>query len=240
MHDTLAYFARDPVFRKFHHNELTFRPMYAGTENFVLPLSHDEVVHGKGSLLGKMPGAEWQKLANLRLLFAWMWAQPGKKLLFMGGEIGQWREWDHDSSLDWHLLEWPEHRGLQRWVGDLNRVLREEAALHEVDFDPHGFEWIDCADAGQSVVSFARFGRDRSRTVIVVLNATPVVRHGYRVGVTREGAWKELLNSDAQIYGGGGVGNMGGAWGEQVPWHGRPFSLDLTLPPLGMLVLAPR
>ena len=240
MHDTLAYFARDPVFRKFHHNELTFRTMYAGTENFVLPLSHDEVVHGKGSLLGKMPGDEWQKLANLRLLFAWMWAQPGKKLLFMGGEIGQWREWSHDRGLDWHLLDHAPHRGLRDWVRDLNRVYRSEPALHERDCEPGGFEWVDCNDSEASVLTFLRRGRSPGDVVLVACNFTPQPRPGYRVGVPEDGRWQELVNSDATVYGGAGWGNMGGLDAEPVPHHGRPLSLPLTLPPLGAVFLKPQ
>jgi 1,4-alpha-glucan branching enzyme len=239
MHDTLAYFARDPVHRKFHHNELTFRTMYAFTENFVLPLSHDEVVHGKGSLLGKMPGDEWQKLANLRLLFGWMWAQPGKKLLFMGGEIGQWREWSHDRGLDWHLLEHAPHRGLQAWVRDLNRLYRSEPALHERDCEPGGFEWVDCNDSEASVLSFLRRGRRPEDVVLVACNFTPQPQPGYRVGVPEGGHWRELLNSDATVYGGAGWGNMGGLDAEPAPHHGRPLSLPLTLPPLGAVFLKP-
>jgi 1,4-alpha-glucan branching enzyme len=237
MHDTLAYFARDPLFRRFHHNELTFRTMYAFTENFVLPLSHDEVVHGKGSLLGRMPGDEWQKHANLRLLLAWMWAQPGKKLLFMGGEMGQWREWSHDRGLDWHLLDHAPHRGLQAWVRDLNRLYREEPALHELDCEPGGFEWVDCNDSEASVLTFLRRGRRPEDAVLVGCNFTPLPRPGYRVGVPLEGRWRELLNSDAAVYGGAGFGNMGGADAEPVPHHGRPVSLSLTLPPLGAVFL---
>jgi 1,4-alpha-glucan branching enzyme len=240
MHDVLRYFSRDPVHRSHHQNDLTFGLLYAFTENFMLPLSHDEVVHMKGSMLDKMPGDLWQRFANLRLLYGFQWAHPGKKLLFMGGEIGQWREWHHDGSLDWHLLAWGEHRGLQRWVGDLNRLYRESPALHEVDFEHHGFEWVDCGDAASSVVSFLRWPRDRRRRpVLVVVNATPVPRHGYRIGVPRGGPWRERLNSDAREYGGSGVGNMGGAWADEVPWHGRPFSVALTLPPLGCVYLAP-
>ena len=237
MHDTLAYFARDPLFRKFHHNELTFRAMYASTENFVLPLSHDEVVHGKGSLLGRMPGDEWQKLANLRLLFAWMWAQPGKKLLFMGGEIGQWREWSHDRGLDWHLLEHAPHRGVRDWVRDLNVLYRDEPSLHERDCEPGGFEWVDCNDSEASVLTFLRRGRSPEDVVLVACNFTPLPRPGYRVGVPEGGRWRELLNSDATEYGGAGWGNMGGVDAEPLPHHGRPLSLPLTLPPLGAVFL---
>jgi 1,4-alpha-glucan branching enzyme len=239
MHDTLAYFARDPLFRRFHHNELTFRTMYASTENFVLPLSHDEVVHGKGSLLGKMPGDTWQKLAHLRLLFAWMWAQPGKKLLFMGGEIGQWREWSHERGLDWHLLDHAPHRGVQAWVRDLNRLYRAEPALHERDCEPGGFEWVDCNDSEASAVTLLRRGRGAGDVVLVACNFTPLPRPSYRVGVPAEGRWRELLNSDALDYGGTGCGNLGGLDAEPVPHHGRPLSVSLTLPPLGALFLKP-
>ena len=235
MHDTLEYFATDPIYRKYHHDKLTFRMIYAFHENFVLPLSHDEVVYGKGSLLGKMPGDDWQSFANLRALFGYMYAQPGKKLLFMGGEIGQWREWQHDQSLDWHLLEKPEHAGIQKWIGDLNRSYRSEPSLHELDCDPAGFEWIDCRDAESSVVSLLRKARGDDRTVLVICNFTPVPRLNYQVGVPRGGLWRELLNSDAKDYGGSGMGNMGEVEAAPVPAHGRHFSLLLTLPPLSTL-----
>ncbi len=237
MHDTLQYMALDPIHRQYHHNRLTFRLLYAFHENFVLPLSHDEVVHGKGSLLSKMPGDEWQKLANLRLLYGYMYGMSGKKLLFMGGELAQWREWDHESSLDWHLLDYASHRGVQRWVRDLNRVYRAEPALHELDCDPQGFQWVEPNDAQSSVLAFLRWGR--KDCVLVVCNFTPVVRHGYRVGVPRPGFWKELLNSDAHEYGGSGVGNLGGVEAQPLPAHGFPYSLPLTLPPLGVLFLKP-
>jgi 1,4-alpha-glucan branching enzyme len=239
MHDTLQYFSHEPIHRKFHHTQLTFRMLYGFTENFVLPLSHDEVVHGKGSLLNKMPGDEWQKFANLRLLFAYMYAQPGKKLLFMGGEFGQWREWAHDSSLDWSLLDRPLHRGVQNWLETLNRVYRERRALHELDHDPNGFEWIDCNDNAASVVSLLRKGKLPDDMLLVVCNFTPVPRIGYRVGVPSGGFWRELLNSDGKEYGGSGVGNMGGTAARQEPVHGRPFSLTLSLPPLGALFFTP-
>jgi 1,4-alpha-glucan branching enzyme len=239
MHDTLQYAARDPVFRKYDHNLLTFRMMYAFSENFVLPLSHDEVVHGKRSLLDKMPGDSWQKRANLRLLFGYMYAQPGKKLLFMGAELGQWREWNHDAALDWHLLGAPEHDGIRRWLSDLNRLYAAEPALHELDCEPGGFEWIDCHDAEKSVVTLLRKPRDREAPVVLVCcNFTPVPRHDYRVGLPFGGRWTELLNSDAHAYGGGGLGNMGGVDAEAAPVHGRPFSLRLTLPPLAAIFLA--
>ena len=237
MHDTLKYFAHDPIHRRFHHNQLTFRMLYGFTENFVLPLSHDEVVHGKGSLINKMPGDEWQKFANLRLLFGYMYAQPGKKLLFMGAEFGQWREWAHDTSLDWHLLERPFHRGLQSWVEQLNRLYREEAALHELDNDPAGFEWVDCNDSAASVLSLLRKGKSSKDTLLVVCNFTPVPRTNYRVGVPSGGFWRELLNSDAPDYGGSSLGNLGGVEAENEPAHGRPYSLNLTLPPLAAVFL---
>src|SRR5258706_13471704 len=240
MHDVLDYMSLDPVHRKHHHNQVTFGLLYAWTENFVLPLSHDEVVHGKGSLLGRMPGDEWQQFANLRALYTYMWTPPGKKLLFMGGEIGQRREWHHDRSLDWHLLgEGPYHRGLQRLVRDLNHVYRHERALHELDADPAGFAWIDCADWEQSVVSFVRRAQDAGDFVLVVCNFTPVPRYGYRVGVPRPGYYRELINSDAGEYGGGNLGNAGGAWAESTPWQGQPHSVALTLPPLAVLALKP-
>jgi len=232
MHDTLSYMAKDPIHRTYHHNLLTFRMLYAFMENFVLPLSHDEVVHGKGSLLGKMPGDDWQKFANLRLLYGYMYTQPGKKLLFMGGEFGQWREWNHDESLDWHLCQYPPHAGLQRWMQDLNRLYRGEPALHELDMQPSGFEWIDCNDAPASVVSCLRKGKSTDDLVLVVCNFTPVPRLNYRVGAPRNGFWHEVRNSDAQDYGGSGYGNMGGVEAAPVPWHGQPYSLNLTLPPL--------
>jgi 1,4-alpha-glucan branching enzyme len=233
MHDTLEYMAQDPFFRKYHHNRLTFRMLYAFHENFVLPLSHDEVVHGKGSLLGKMPGDDWQKFANLRLLFAYMYAQPAKKLLFMGGEFGQWREWAHDGSIEWELLDHAPHAGLQRWVAELNRAYRSEPALYERDCDPAGFEWIDCTDAEASVLSFVRKGRGTDDLMLVACNFTPVLRPNYRVGAPRGGLWKEVLNSDAKDYGGGGrPPNLGGVEAAPISLHGRPYSLTITLPPL--------
>ncbi len=237
MHDTLKYMSLDSIYRRYHHDELTFRGLYMFTENFVLPLSHDEVVHGKGSLLGKMPGDDWQKFANLRLLLGYMYAQPGKKLLFMGGEFGQWREWAHDESLDWHLLEYPPHQGLQRWVQDLNRVYREEPALHQMDCQPDGFEWIDCHDSESSVISMLRKGGDAGSAVIAVFNFTPVPRHNYIIGAPASGIWREILNSDAEYYGGSGHGNLGGRETAPLSVHGRPCSLTLTLPPLGAVFL---
>ena len=237
MHDTLEYMVKDPIHRRYHHNGLTFRMIYAFHENFVLPLSHDEVVHGKGSLLSKMPGDDWQKFANLRLLFGYMYGQPGKKLLFMGGEIGQWREWLHDSSVDWHLLQYAPHAGMQKWVGDLNFLYRAEPALHELDCDPAGFEWVDANDGDASALTFLRKARSTGDVFLVACNFTPVPRHNYRVGVPREGFWKEMLNSDAPYYGGSGQGNFGGVEAAPVGMHGRPRSLTLTLPPLATVFL---
>jgi 1,4-alpha-glucan branching enzyme len=240
MHDMLDYMRHDPVHRKYHQNGLTFGLLYAWHENFVLPLSHDEVVHGKGSLHDKMPGDDWQRFANLRVLYAFMYGHPGKKHLFMGGEFGQTREWNHDTSLDWHLLEMgPYHRGLQNLVRDLNRVYRAEPALHQVDFEPAGFQWMDCSDAEQSVVAFIRRARDPRDLVLVACNFTPVPRHGYRVGVPLEGFYRELLNTDAACYGGSNLGNAGGVRAEPRPWSGQPWSVSLTLPPLGAIVLKP-
>ncbi len=236
MHDTLEYMGLDPVFRKYQHNQLTFRTLYAWSENFVLPLSHDEVVHMKGSLLGRMPGDDWSQRANLRLLLGYMWAQPGKKMLFMGGEFGQRAEWDHDRSLDWHLLADPRHEGLRAWVADLNRLYREEKSLHERDAEPGGFEWIDCTDAENSVLVMLRRGAE-GEPVLVALNFTPVPRHDYRIGAPGGGRWRELLNSDAVRYGGSGQGNMGGVEASSLPHHGRPWSLAVTLPPLAAIFL---
>ncbi len=235
MHDTLEYFSRETIYRKYHHNQLTFSLWYAFFENFVLPLSHDEVVHGKGSLLGKMPGDVWQKFANLRLLFGYLYAHPGKKLMFMGGEFGQWQEWNHEQSLDWHLLGEQAHHGVQLWVQDLNRVYRTEPALYQQDFQSEGFEWVDFHDWEKSIVSFLRKGRSTSDAVLVVCNFTPVVRTDYRIGVPGPGFWRELLNSDAGCYGGSGTGNRGGVESEPVEAHGRPHSVSLILPPLAVL-----
>jgi 1,4-alpha-glucan branching enzyme len=239
MHDILAYMSQDPVFRSYHHNQITFSLLYAFTENFILPLSHDEVVYGKGSLLRKMPGDEWQKFANLRLLYGFMFGHPGKKLLFMGDEFGQWSEWNHDTSLDWHLLERPLHSALKRWVRDLNTLYRGRPALHELDFDAGGFAWVDCKDFQRSVISFLRRGRNPGDQLLFVCNFTPVVRQNYRVGVPQEGFWKEVLNSDAPLYGGSGQGNFGGLDAVPLPIHGHPYSLNMTLPPLGVLVYQP-
>ena len=235
VHDALEYFRKDPVHRRYHHKNLTFRMLYAFHENFVLPLSHDESVYGKGSLLEKMAGDDWQKFANLRALYGYMYAQPGKKLLFMGGEFAQRREWAHDSSLDWDLLDYPAHVGVQRWVRDLNQLYREEPALHERDCDPAGFEWIDCDDVESSVVSLLRKGQSTANLVVAVCNFTPVPRGGYRLGVPRGGFWREALNSDAVEYSGSGVGNLGGLEAEPTAHHGRPCSLVLTLPPLSVM-----
>jgi 1,4-alpha-glucan branching enzyme len=232
MHDTLSYLSHDPVHRRYRHDRLTFRAVYAFTENFVLPLSHDEVVHGKGSLLGKMPGDTWQKFANLRALLGYMYAQPGKKLLFMGGEFGQGREWNHDESLDWHLLEDPAHAGVSRWVEELNLLYRDEPALHELDFDPAGFEWVDPHDADRSVISFLRKGRTTGDIFLVVCNFTPVPRHNYRLGVPRGGLWKEVRNSDAREYGGSGQGNIGGVESSPISAHGRLHAVNIVVPPL--------
>ncbi len=236
MHDTLEYMHEEPIHRRWHHGQLTFSLVYAFNENFMLPLSHDEVVHGKGSLINKMPGDAWQQFANLRLLYGHMWAHPGKKLLFMGCEFGQRREWNHDDQLEWWSLANDSHGGLQRWVEDLNRLYRAEPALHQLDFDPSGFEWIDCNDTEHSVVSYLRKASDGS-TVLVVANFTPVPRDNYRVGVPQPGHWRECLNSDATLYGGSGVGNQGGVDSVPVSAHGRYHALNLRLPPLGILIL---
>jgi 1,4-alpha-glucan branching enzyme len=237
MHDTLQYFSKDPIHRKYHHNKLTFRGLYVFTENYVLPLSHDEVVHGKGSLLGKMAGDEWQRFANLRLLFGYMYTQSGKKLLFMGGEIAQSSEWAHDGSVAWDLLRWAPHQGVQRWVSDLNAYYRSEPALYELDFSPDGWQWIDADDSQNSVLTYIRYGRDREHPVLVACNFTPVPRRGYRVGVPVEGHWREALNSNAAVYGGTDEGNFGGVHSEPMECHGHAHSLRLNLPPLAIVVL---
>jgi 1,4-alpha-glucan branching enzyme len=236
MHDSLKYFSYDPIHRKYHHNQLTFRGLYAFTENFTLPLSHDEVVHGKGSLIGKMAGDYWQKFANLRLLFGYMFTQPGKKLIFMGGEIGQWSEWNHDGSVDWVLLTFPKHQGIKRWVSDLNAFYRGEPAMYEYDFNPAGWRWIDADDNENSVLTYLRYGKDENAPLVVACNFTPVPRRGYRIGVPKPGKWREVLNSNAAIYGGTDEGNYGGATSEAIPTHGFEQSLLLNLPPLGMVV----
>ena len=238
MHDTLAYMSHDPVFRKYHHNQLTFRTMYAGSENFILPLSHDEVVHGKASLLGKMPGDDWRKFANLRLLFAYMYSQPAKKLMFMGGEFGQWREWAHDSSLDWHLTDSPNHKGLMKLVRSLNLVYRYEPALHQYDLDGKGYQWIDSNDSENSILSYLRLGESGHKgAVVVVLNFTPVPHYNYRIGVPTHGHWRELINTDAKEFGGSGHGNLGGIQSTPIPCHGRTASINIVVPPLGGLYL---
>ncbi|MGI8429223.1 MAG: 1,4-alpha-glucan branching protein GlgB [Solirubrobacteraceae bacterium] len=239
MHDTLRYFQQDPIYRRYHHHELTFSLMYAFSENFILPLSHDEVVHGKGSLYGKMAGDHWQKLANLRALYAYMWAHPGKKLLFMGCELAQKDEWSHERSLDWHLLEQPEHAGIQRLVKDLNHLYRSEPALWELDCDPSGFWWLEPNDADGNVISFARASRDGSRVLVFVANLSPVPRPGYRLGLPRPCRWREALNTDSTFYGGSDVGNLGSVEPEPVPWNGQPVSAVLTLPPLAAIWLVP-
>ncbi|MGR3179222.1 MAG: 1,4-alpha-glucan branching protein GlgB [Candidatus Anammoxibacter sp.] len=239
MHDTLEYFCKDPVYRKHHHDELTFSAIYAFTENFLLPLSHDEVVHGKGSLITKMPGDEWQKFANLRLLFGYMYAHPGKKLLFMGGEFGQWKEWDHESSLDWHLLEYQYHKSMQDWVKDLNHFYKDEAILYENDFEANGFEWIDIHDWEKSIISFIRKGKSPDEVILVICNFTPTPYYEYRIGVPLCGHWKEILNSDAEKYSGSGHLNSEVIESEPIPTHGRDYSVSLTIPPLGIILLKP-
>ncbi|MBV8987521.1 MAG: 1,4-alpha-glucan branching protein GlgB [Solirubrobacterales bacterium] len=239
MHDTLAYFEQDPIYRRYHHHELTFSLMYAFSENFILPLSHDEVVHGKGSLFSKMAGDRWQKLANLRALYAYMWAHPGKKLLFMGNEIAQEQEWSYERSLDWHLLEQPEHAGIQALVRDLNRIYREEPALWEVDSDPSGFWWLEPNDADHNVIAFARASKDGERVLVFVANLSPVPQRGYRLGLPRACRWRERLNTDSSFYGGSDWGNFGAIEPEPVPWHGQPVSATITLPPLAAVWFGP-
>ena len=235
MHDTLQYFREDPVHRRYHHGSLTFSLIYAFHENFVLPLSHDEVVHGKGSLIGKMPGDTWQQFASLRLLYGYMWGHPGKKLLFMGQEFGQRREWQHDESLEWWVLQYPEHGGLMHWVADLNRLYAHEPALYQVDFESQGFEWIDSHDSEFSTLAFARKSQDDTGMVIVVCNFTPVPQENHLLGVPHPGYWREILNSDAPYYGGSGMGNQGGVQSYPVPAHGRYHAIRITLPPLGVV-----
>ncbi|MFQ5587472.1 MAG: 1,4-alpha-glucan branching protein GlgB [Nitrospiria bacterium] len=240
MHDTLSYFQKDAIYRKYHQGDLTFSLVYAFSENFVLPFSHDEVVHGKGALIDKMPGDDWQKFAQMRLMFGYMYGHPGKKLLFMGGEFGQRREWHHDRSLDWHLLEYPQHQGLKQWIRDLNYFYRSERALYQNDFHPTGFEWIDCADQNQSVLSFLRRSGPDDDPVIFICNFTPEPRHHYQIGMPQAGVFEECLNSDALPYGGSGLGNAGAVESIDRPAHGRPFSIHLLLPPLSVLVLKKR
>ena len=239
MHDMLEYMSKEPIHRKYHHNNITFSLLYAFTENFLLPFSHDEVVHGKRAMLSKMPGDMWQKFANLRLLYGYMYAHPGKQLLFMGGEFGQWDEWSHDKSLDWHLLKFIPHRYLQKYVMDLNYLYRSEPALYEVDFSYEGFEWIDFRDTDHSVISFIRKAKDPKDFLVIVCNLTPVPRIGYRLGVPERCFYKELLNSNSQIYWGSNLGNAGSTHSEEIPWQGRPYSMNIVLPPLSVLIFKP-
>lgn len=239
MHDTLEYFGKDPIHRRYHHRNLTFGLLYAWNENFVLPLSHDEVVYGKRSLLSKMPGDRWQQFANLRTLYGYMWARSGKKMLFMGGEFGQWNEWNHNQSLDWNLLDYNEHRGLQRLVRDLNRLYRCEPALHEADCEPAGFQWIDANNADENVIAFLRIAPSAGRKAVCICNLSPVPRTAYRLGVPEPGLYREVINTDSAIYGGSNMGNAGAVMAEPKPWHGFAYSLALVLPPLGVLWFIP-
>jgi 1,4-alpha-glucan branching enzyme len=240
MNDTRSYMKHEPIHRRYHHDELTFSLIYAFHENFVLPMSHDEVVHCKGSMLDQMPGDLWQKFANLRLLYSYMWTHPGKKLLFMGSDFGQWNEWDFDSSLQWHLLQWDSHKGLLKCLGDLNRLYRKEKSLYEVDFDYRGFEWIDCHNHDDSTLSYIRRAKDPKDFLVVACNFTPVPRVGYRLGVPEPGWYEEVFNSDSSYYGGGNVGNGAGIMAEPIGSHGRPYSIHMTYPPLGVCVFKPR
>jgi 1,4-alpha-glucan branching enzyme len=237
MHDTLQYFKKDPIHRRFHQNDITFSIMYAFTENFMLPLSHDEVVHGKGSLLGRMPGDEWNRFANLRTMYSYMFTHPGTKLLFMGGEFAQSGEWNHDRSLDWHLLDFASHQGIYKIVKDLNHMYREEPALYEFGFESKGFEWLDYSDRDNSVMMYIRRGWKTEDTLIVACNFTPAVRHDYRIGVPIKGSWKEIFNSDSAKYGGSGVLNQGLLITKPVKFHGKDYSFTLTLPPLSIIVI---
>ncbi len=237
MHDSLSYFSKEPIYRRFHHHQLTFSLMYAWSENFMLPLSHDEVVHGKGSLLGKMPGDHWQRFANLRCMLSYMWAHPGKKLMFMGGEFGHEREWNHDRGLDWHLLEDPMHQGLTRFMSDMNNVYKNNSALWELDHEPEGFRWIDANDADNNVISFYRTDRAERRHLVCISNLSPVPRSGFRVGLPKAGTYAEVINTDSESYGGTNVGNMGTVVAEKTPWHGLDHSAIITLPPLGTIWL---
>jgi len=239
MHDTLNYFSRDPVHRKHHQNTLTFSLLYAFSENFVLPLSHDEVVYGKKSLFSKMPGDEWQKFANMRLMLTYMYCQPGKKLLFMGGEFGQAGEWNYDRELEWHLLEKTGHRRTKKFVSDLNALYKSEKALFEADCEDAGFEWLDFSDNDNSIVSFIRRGKNREDFIVAVFNFTPVPRHGYRIGTPSRDTYREIFNSDSRYYGGGNMGNMGMVKSENVSFHNHPFSITLTIPPLAGIILKP-
>jgi 1,4-alpha-glucan branching enzyme len=239
MNDTLKYMRFEPIHRKYHHDQLTFSMIYAFSENFMLPLSHDEIVHGKRSLQMQMPGDLWQKFANLRTLFTYMWTHPGKKLLFMGSDFGQWNEWDHDSEIQWDLLQHGSHRGLQRLVADLNAMYRREPALYEVDFEGHGFEWIDCHQRDDSILAFLRKAKNGADQVVVLCNFTPVVRHNCRFGVTRGGWYREIFNSDSEYYDGTNVGNHDGVEAEPIESQGRSFSINVTLPPLAVTVFKP-
>jgi 1,4-alpha-glucan branching enzyme len=239
MNDTLRYLRHDPIHRRYHHDELTFSLIYAFTENFAMPLSHDEVVHGKRSLLDQMPGDLWQKFANLRLLLSYMWTHPGKKVLFMGGDFGQWDEWNYEAELQWDLLQWDTHRGVQKMVADLNRLLRSEPALYQQDFSYRGFEWIDCHSRDDSVLAYLRKAEDWENHVVVVLNFTPVVRQVHRVGVPQQRFYREIFNSDSHYYGGSNQGNFPGVMAQEPGHHGRPWSLTINLPPLAVVVLKP-
>ena len=240
MNDTLRYIRHEAIHRKYHHDELTFSLIYAFTENFILPFSHDEVVHGKGSMLDQMPGDLWQRFANLRLLYGYMWSHPGKKLTFMGSEFGQWNEWNCNTSLQWDLLEWESHQGMQNYVAHLNSIYASEAALHEVDFDPSGFEWVDCHDHEASTLVFIRKAKDPKDFLLVCSNFTPVPRHGYKIGVPEACWYEEISNSDSSYFGGGNVGNDGGILAVMSESHGRPASMEITLPPLGTVIFKPR
>ncbi len=239
MHDTLDYIAKDPIYRKYHHQKLTFGLMYAFSENFILPISHDEVVHLKHSMLDKMPGDFWQRFANLRLYYGFMWTHPGKKLLFMGQDFGQWREWSEERSLDWHLTEFEPHQKLERWVTDLHALYRAEPALYEQDYDWKGFEWIDANDWEHSVLSYIRRAADPQDYLVVVANFTPVVREGYRIGVPELGVYREVLNSDSAYYFGSNVGNALGLEAQDLQWQTQPYSIEMTLPPLAVVILKP-
>ncbi|MFC2021565.1 1,4-alpha-glucan branching protein GlgB, partial [Chloroflexota bacterium] len=240
MHDTLQYFSRNPVYRKYHQNDITFRMIYAFNENFMLPLSHDEVVYGKSSLLGKMPGDDWQKFANLRLLYGYMYTQPGKKLLFMGAEFGQWSEWNHDGALDWQLLEYQRHTQVRDWLQAVNQFYRSEPVLYEIDFNGAGFEWIDASDALQSIISYIRRGKTTDDVILAICNFTPSLHVNYRVGVPRGGVWKEVLNSDSSQYGGSGQGNPNSLRAIKESWHGKKYSIEITLPPLSVVCFKSR
>ncbi|HNR66306.1 MAG TPA: alpha amylase C-terminal domain-containing protein, partial [Atribacterota bacterium] len=235
MHDTLSYFSRDPIYRKYHHQELTFSLLYTFNENFILSLSHDEVTHGKKSLLEKMPGDDWQKFANLRLLFGYMYAHPGKKLFFMGSEFGQRQEWQHDFPLDWNVLKLPSHQGMQRWIKDLNGFYRQEKALYEVDFEYSGFQWIENNDREHSVLIFLRKNGNGNEKILIVCNFVPTPWYNYRIGIPERGIWLECLNSDSSLYGGSNHGNMGRVSSRPIPMHGYDYSLNITIPPLGIL-----